>query len=68
MTTAEAYKAMYIYIENLYKMTNSDDLAGFLGNMAILEDGKPADGAVWNDWLDAVKKAKTNSSISMELG
>ncbi len=58
LTVQEAYQAMYAYLENLYEMTESDDLAGFLGGMSQLDDGKPADAAVWSDWLEAVAKTK----------
>ena len=53
----QAYKAMYFYLDNLYRLTNSNDLGGFLGSMSLLEDGKPADAAVWQDWEEAIQKA-----------
>ena len=59
LTVEEAYKAMYIYLNNLYEMTNSDDLAGFLGSMTLLEDGKPIDSAIWDDWLMAINDVVT---------
>ena len=58
LTTQEAYKAMFYYLEFLYEITKSDDLGGFLGGMSLLEDEKTADPAVWDDWLTAVNKAK----------
>lgn len=58
LTVRQAYTAMYAYLEHLYQMTNSDDLGGFLGGMSFLPDGATADPAVWDDWLDAVKKAE----------
>lgn len=54
LTTKQAYFAMYKYLEHLYEMTNSDDLAGFLGSMSTLQDGMPADPAIWEDWLEAI--------------
>ncbi len=57
LTKKQAYIAMFYYLENLYNLTHSDDLGGFLGSMVILEDGKPVDSAVWSDWDDAVQKA-----------
>lgn len=42
-TEEEAYRAMLLFLEKLQALTGSDDLAGFLGSMALLEDGKPAD-------------------------
>ena len=54
----EAYEAMFIYLNNLYERTNSDDLAGYLGSMLLMEDGKPVDSAVWSDWMSAIKEVK----------
>jgi hypothetical protein len=42
---------MFAYLEALLKMTNSDDLAGFLGGMSFLADGATADLAACQDWL-----------------
>lgn len=67
ITIEQAYKAMYLYLEALYDMTGSDDLAGFLGGMSTLEDGKPVDSAIWSDWLEAVDKSKNNPDISSIL-
>lgn len=33
ITVTEAYKVMYLYLENLYRLTGSDDLTGFLGKL-----------------------------------
>ena len=57
ITIEQAYKAMFKYLENLYFISKSNDLGGFLGSMMLLDDGKPADPAVWQDWLKAVKES-----------
>jgi len=67
VTINEAYRAMYLYLENLYKLTGSDDLAGFLGSMSMLQDGKPIDEAVWEDWLEAIDKAKKGATIDLKI-
>lgn len=67
LTCEEAYIAMYRYLENLYELTDSDDLAGFLGDMSILPDGGTADPAAWEDWLDAIKKARGASLDEIAL-
>ena len=54
LSLREAYAAMYVYLEHLYGRSSSSDLAGFLGSMALLDDGQPADPAVWPDWTRAV--------------
>ena len=61
LSVTEAYQAMYIFLQNLYERTNSDDLGGFLGEMSLLQDEKPADPAVWEDWIKAIKQLKNLS-------
>jgi hypothetical protein len=56
LTAQEAYIAMHKYLEHLYALTNSDDLAGLLGSMSLLPDGHPADPAVWIDWTRIVQE------------
>ncbi len=58
LTVEEAYRAMFHYLEHVYDETRSKELAEMLGSMSLLEDGKPADTAVWEDWIQAVKKVK----------
>jgi hypothetical protein len=65
LTVEEAYKAMFNYLENLYFQTKSDDLGGFLGSMSLLPDGKPADPAIWEDWLKSVSKSKSGLNINL---
>jgi hypothetical protein len=67
ITIKEAYAAMYEYLRMLHDMTGSDDLGGFLGSMSLLENGAPADPAVWGDWMRAVQKAK-QGQVVMHLG
>ena len=50
-TLSEAYNAMILFLDELYKRTKSDDLGSFLGDMQINEsDGKSMDPGMWNDW------------------
>lgn len=56
LSKEEAYLAMYFFIENLYALTNDDSLAGFLGSMQVLKDGKPMDPAYWEDWEHSILK------------
>lgn len=67
VTIEEAYRAMYLYLQGLYDMTGSDDLAGFLGGMSMLEDGKPADSAIWSDWLEAIHMSRSKSDINLNI-
>jgi hypothetical protein len=57
MTEMQAYAAMFHFLKQLYNRTKSDELGGLLGDLSMLEDGHPADPAVWNDWQQAVKFA-----------
>jgi hypothetical protein len=55
-----AYAAMYEFLVDYYKRTNSDDIGGLLGSMSTLADGGTADPAIWHDWLLSIEKAKAN--------
>lgn len=58
---------MYAYLEGLYEETKGDYLGGLLGGMSLLEDGSPADPAVWREWMEAVEKVR-RGDVSAELG
>lgn len=65
----EAYSFMYAFLENRYKLTNSDELGSLLGSMALLPNGGTADPAIWSDWLEAindVKAGKVNIQIDLK--
>lgn len=58
MTKQEAYIAMIYFLEQYYERTGSDDVGGLLGDMILIGNEETMDPALWNDWLDAVKKMK----------
>ncbi|MBB1631345.1 MULTISPECIES: hypothetical protein [Cupriavidus] len=61
LTIEQAYRAMFYFLEHEYELTKSDELGGILGSLSwqVWEGGHgPADPAAWNDWLEAVRKAK----------
>jgi hypothetical protein len=60
LTIREGYLAMIEYLENLYRLTGSDDLGGFLGAMELMDDSFPRDQAAWSDWLKAIEKVKAS--------
>jgi hypothetical protein len=62
LTIDQAYLAVYIFLDELRKRINSDDIAGFITDMAVLQDGTPADDAAWEDWLYAVAKARDDKN------
>ena len=63
LSVKEAYAAMFEYLKTLYQTTASDELGGLLGSMSLLDDGEPADPAVWADWLRAVEKARQGKVV-----
>lgn len=58
-----AYKAMVTYLEKYYDQTKSSDVGGLLGSMQMLEDGRPADSAIWNEWLEIVNDLKDRTKV-----
>jgi hypothetical protein len=69
ITLEQAYAAMYFFLEDLYNRTRSDELGGLLGSMALLPDGKPADGGISADWQRAVERAVAEGKAgSLDLG
>lgn len=60
LTKLQSYKAMVLFMENLYNLTNDSSLGGFLGSMQLLNDGQPADPAYWADWERVVEKVLLN--------
>ena len=50
-TTAEAFQSMILFLETYYEQTQADDIGVLLGSLQLLEDGKSADSALWQDWL-----------------
>lgn len=67
LTAEESYKAMYIFLSRLHDMTHSEDLAGFLGSMATLDDGRPVDAAIWEDWIEAIEEVKKGMNINLQF-
>lgn len=55
LSTRDAYRAMFRFLEAYYDRTGSDELGAILGGLAITEDGQPMDPAAWTDWLAAVR-------------
>jgi hypothetical protein len=57
MTKDQAYRAMFAFLDERYSRLPSDALGQLLGEMALLEDGLPADPAIAEEWNAAVKTA-----------
>lgn len=58
LTEEEAYLAMFKFLENYYFLTKTDDVGALLGIMNFMEDGKPVDIALWDDWLECIEEVK----------
>ncbi len=54
LSDEDAYRAMFLFLEGYYELTKADDVAALLGSMSILQDGKPADMAMWSEWQSAI--------------
>lgn len=63
----EAFKAMYAFLVNFYERTESDEVGSLLGSMSLLSDGRPADPAIWSEWLECVRRARAGE-IRLDLG
>ena len=50
----QAYQAMILYLQEIYRRTASEDIGALLGEMSLLPDGSAADPAAWLDWLQQV--------------
>ncbi|MGJ9419365.1 hypothetical protein ACHAC9_16635 [Massilia sp. CMS3.1] len=59
LDTVLAYKAMVRFLEKHYASTNADEIGALLGSMSmeIFQDDDPADPAMWEDWLQAIREA-----------
>ena len=63
LTERQAFVAMIEFLDNYYQQTQSDDIGALLGSLQLLEDGKLADPAMWNDWSECVKKTLPNKIL-----
>jgi hypothetical protein len=61
LTPLEAYECMLEFLDELYQLTKSDDLASFLGGFQLTKDGGTMDPAAWSDWLKAVRRVKART-------
>ena len=57
LTPAQAYLAMFYFLEGHYERSMADDVGALLGSMSLLPDGSPADPGFAEDWRLAVEAA-----------
>jgi len=63
LTIREAYLAMYAFLNIHYERfppETEGQIAIVMGELSLLDDGKPVDPAAWSDWEKSVQKALTN--------
>ena len=61
LTPTEAFQLMVLFLETYYEQTQADDIGALLGSLQLLEDGKLADPAMWQDWLRYSNSVKLSS-------
>jgi hypothetical protein len=58
LTVEQAYRAMLAFLEREVDLTESSDLADLLAGYRLDEDGRTSDPALWEEWLEAVGRAR----------
>jgi len=54
------YRAMFLFLAKYWQRGKSKEIAMLLGSMAISQDGKAMDPAMWKDWPAAVDEVRTS--------
>ena len=63
LSIQEAFFAMYIFLDFQNKScSNEMEVSCVLSDCSVLEDGGTADPAMWDDWLEAVEKARNEQN------
>ena len=58
LTVEQAYRAMLVFLEREVELTESSDLADLVSEYKLGADGHSRDPAIWEEWLEAVAKAR----------
>lgn len=61
ITISEAYRAMFTFLDMYYDRTNIEEIGSLLGDMHITKDNRTIDPAVWDDWLEAIKRSRIDN-------
>ncbi|MFN8547492.1 MAG: hypothetical protein U0527_05850 [Candidatus Eisenbacteria bacterium] len=69
LTPEQAYAAMQHFLKHYYSFRKevSVDVLDLFSDTQLLSDGRPADGAIWPEWEQAVEKAKKEGGIYIHL-
>ncbi len=57
MTKNQAYRAMFLFLDERFSRLPSEGWGQLLGEMTPLQDGRPADPAIIAEWDRAVEIA-----------
>jgi hypothetical protein len=58
LTVEQAYRAMLAFLEREVELTECSDLADLLAGYRLGQDGQTKDPALWEEWLEAVGRAR----------
>jgi hypothetical protein len=60
LTVEQAYRAMLAFLAREVELTECSDLADLLAGYRLDGDGRPSDPALWDEWMEAVGKVRTD--------
>ena len=59
LSVAQGFQAMSRFLEQYHmRVGREGDLAAVLSDIQMMADGRPADSAAWDDWLEAVRMVR----------
>jgi hypothetical protein len=64
MTPKDAYRAMFLFLDERYSRLPSETLGQLLGKLTLLEDENPSDPAVKSEWDRAIERAQSSSKLN----
>jgi hypothetical protein len=60
LTVEQAYRAMLAFLAREVELTECSDLANLLAGYRMDGDGRTSDPALWEEWMEAVGKVRTD--------
>jgi len=61
LTQEQAFRAMFLFLDRYWSEFRTATLADVLSDVQPASNGVSSDPAAWNDWLDAVLRATSES-------
>ena len=58
-----AFLAMVKFLERYWERGGGEEIAALLGSLALQSDGRPADPALWRDWLTSLDYVATGRDL-----